>query len=63
MYLTQGLKRSIQIKANVVATSDGGRDQTWREIGDRIARLAAAMLGLGLETGDRAAILALNSDS
>ncbi|MFP6757871.1 MAG: long-chain-fatty-acid--CoA ligase [Alphaproteobacteria bacterium] len=62
MYLTQGLKRSIQIKPNVRATLDGGREHTWREIGDRIAKLAAAMHGLGLETGDRAAILALNSD-
>ena len=62
MYLTQGLKRAIQIKAGVVATSDAGRDHTWRELGDRIARLAGAMQGLGLKTGDRAAVLSLNSD-
>ncbi len=67
MYLTQGLKRSAQINGNRTSTcilgSDGQeRRRTWGETADRTARLAGAMRKLGLETGDRAAILALNSD-
>jgi long-chain acyl-CoA synthetase len=62
MYLTQGLKRSIQIKRDVLATLDSGRDHTWHELGQRVAKLAGAMQGLGLGEGDRAAVLALNSD-
>jgi long-chain acyl-CoA synthetase len=38
------------------------RRRTWGETAGRVAKLAGAMQGLGLETGDRAAILALNSD-
>ena len=67
MYLTQGLKRSAQIKGNQTSTCilgpDGGeRRRTWSQTRDRVAKLAGALRKLGLGEGDRAAILALNSD-
>ena len=62
MYLTQGLHRAVQQKPDAVATICAGRTRTNAESVDRIARLAAALRGLGLQDGDRAAILSLNSD-
>ena len=38
------------------------RRRNWREIGDRVARLAAAIRALGAKDGDRVAVLSLNSD-
>ena len=62
MYLTQALKRTAQIAGGEVATSCAGRVRTWRECRDRVARMAGALHKLGLGAGDRAAVLALNSD-
>ena len=62
MYLTQGVKRAAQTRGGAVATCDGDRTRTWRECADRIARLGAALRGLGVADGERAAILALNGD-
>src|SRR5512138_666310 len=62
MNITQGLKRAVQVNGGGTATIDGERRHTWREFADRVARLAGALLKLGLEPGDRVAMLALNSD-
>ena len=62
MHLTQGLKRAAQTKPTGVSTIFRDRRRTWRETGDRIARLAGGLRRRGLGKGDRAAILALNSD-
>ncbi|MBV8665800.1 MAG: long-chain-fatty-acid--CoA ligase [Burkholderiaceae bacterium] len=62
MYLTQGLHRSIQQKPDAIATSYGDRKRTFRELGERVARLASGLQSLGMKTGDRVAMLALNSD-
>lgn len=62
MYLTQGLKNAIQLKGNAVATIDGKRRRTWKELGTRVARFAGALKSLGLPEGGRVAILSLNSD-
>ncbi len=62
MYVTQGLRRAAQIKPNGIATIYRNRRRTWRETEDRVARLAAGLLTLGLSSGARVAILALNSD-
>jgi acyl-CoA synthetase (AMP-forming)/AMP-acid ligase II len=40
----------------------GDRVRTAAEVADRVARLAGALRGLGLGSGDRVAMLALNSD-
>ncbi len=62
MYLTQGLHRAVQHHPDAVATVCAGRVRTHAESIDRIARLAAGLQVLGIRDGERAAILAFNSD-
>jgi long-chain acyl-CoA synthetase len=62
MYLTQGLHRSLRNNPDRIATIFGGRQRTFREFGDRVSRLAAALKGLNVAAEDRVAMLALNSD-
>lgn len=63
MYLTQGLHRGAQQHPDAPMTICGDRTRTFGEVRDRVARLAGALRGLGVESGDRVAMLALNSDS
>ena len=62
MNLTQGLHRAVQQNPDGIATICAGRTRTHAESADRIARLAAALTNCGVEDGERAAILSLNSD-
>jgi len=62
MHLGQGLSRAVQTRPDAPSTIMGERRRTWRETADRIARLAGGLQVNGLGKGDRAAILALNSD-
>lgn len=62
MYLTQALHRAVQQHPDRTATVFGGRRQTFRTFADRVARLAGALQTLGLQPGDRVAVLALNGD-
>jgi long-chain acyl-CoA synthetase len=62
MYLTQGLHRSMQRHPDKIATGTLGRTQTFRQLTERVARLAGAFKELGVRKGDRVAMLALNSD-
>jgi long-chain acyl-CoA synthetase len=62
MYLTQALHRALQQHPDRVVSRFGARTQTFRSFTDRIARLAGALRELGMQTGDRVAMLALNSD-
>lgn len=62
MYITQTLRRAVQIRANSVATICGNRRQTWTQFEQRIARLGSALKSLGVGAEDRVAVLALNSD-
>lgn len=62
MYLTQGLHRAIQQTPAATMTICGDRHRTFREVGERVARLAGALRGLGVAEGDRVAMLSLNSD-
>jgi long-chain acyl-CoA synthetase len=62
MYITQGLKRSLQVNRNGTATIDGARQRTWGEFAERVARFAGALQYLELERDGRVAILSFNSD-
>jgi len=62
MNITHGLRRALQVNAGGLATVYGDRRRSWREIGDRVARLAGGLRSLGVAAGDRAAVLSLNSD-
>ena len=62
MNITQGLRRVLQTNPHGIAAIDGERRRTWRGIGDRVAKLAGALQGLGVKSGDRVAVLMLNSD-
>jgi long-chain acyl-CoA synthetase len=61
-YLTQGLRRAVQISRGGVATIFGERTRRWGEVLDRVQRFAGALRTLGLSPGGRVAILSLNSD-
>ena len=59
----QGLiTRAAGLNPAGVATRFLGREYTWTQLENRIARLAAALHSLKLDEGDRVAILSLNSD-
>jgi len=62
MYLTQGLRRSMQQTPHAIASIYKGRRRTFAELGDRVARMAGLLRNLGLKPGDRVGMLALNSD-
>jgi acyl-CoA synthetase (AMP-forming)/AMP-acid ligase II len=62
MYLTQSLHRNLQQNPDRLASIYRDRTRTMAESVDRIASLAGALTGLGVQRGDRVGILALNSD-
>lgn len=56
------IERAARLNPNGDATSCAGRQFTWAEVENRVARLASALRSFGLAEGDRVAILSLNSD-
>ena len=60
--LPQVIRRTVQVCGSKTATRFNGRVRTWAEFQERISRLAGGLHSLGMEEGDRAACLALNSD-
>ena len=62
MSVTQGLRRSVQLQPDALAVIFGNRRHTFRQVGDRVSRFAAALQSVGMRPGDRVAMLALNSD-
>lgn len=62
MYVTQALRRALQVKPHGTATIFRDRRRTWPQSVERVAKLAGGLKSLGLSAGGRAAILALNSD-
>ncbi len=63
MISMQGLiERAARLSPDRMATRCGGREQSWRELAGRVARLAGALRAQGVGEGDRVAILSLNSD-
>lgn len=62
MQATAMLQQAVLTRPDGLGTVFGDRRRTWREIGDRVARLAGALQALGVGPGDRVAALAMNSD-
>lgn len=62
MSLTQGLQRALQQQPDKTATVYRERRQSFGRFGARVARLAGGFLSLGVEPGERIALLAQNSD-
>jgi long-chain acyl-CoA synthetase len=62
MNTTHGLRRALQINPDGLATVFGERRRNWREVGERVARLAAGLRAHGANPGERVAVLSLNSD-
>src|SRR4051812_50079912 len=55
------LSRAIALYPHRTAVVDGSLRLDYKALGERVHRLAAALLGLGLKRGDRVAILDWNS--
>jgi len=62
MHISQSLNRVLQLNPKGLATIDGDRQHTWSEFKERISCAAGGLLALGLDAGDRVAILSFNSD-
>ncbi len=62
MYITQALKRNVQLFPNKTATAYMDRSFTWKESLDRVTKIAFSMKKLNINKGDRVAILSHNSD-
>jgi acyl-CoA synthetase (AMP-forming)/AMP-acid ligase II len=62
LYMTQGLRRTLQCHPDRIATIFEQRQRSYREYASRVARLAAVLQQLGMKRGDRVGMLALNSD-
>ncbi|WIY27497.1 long-chain-fatty-acid--CoA ligase [Parasedimentitalea psychrophila] len=62
MQISSLLRRAAQINPDGIATIFQERQQSWRQMADRVARLAGALQLLGMGPGDRVALLSLNSD-
>jgi acyl-CoA synthetase (AMP-forming)/AMP-acid ligase II len=62
VYITQALHRAVQQNPDRPHTIYRDRVRTVAESADRVARFAGALRALGVGSGDRVGILALNSD-
>lgn len=61
MRFMSSLERAVQTRGRFPAVIDGETTRTWAEVGERVARLAGGLAAMGVEPGDRVAILAMNS--
>jgi long-chain acyl-CoA synthetase len=62
MSFTRGLHRAAQQNPAGIATVFGRRRQTFAQLEQRVGRLAAMLLQLGVAAGDSVAMLGVNSD-
>ena len=62
MYYTQPLHRAMQQRPDQACVKFADRSRSFRDFGERVARLAGALRALGVKPDDSVAILALNSD-
>lgn len=62
MNMTQPLHRALSLHPDAVVTIFRDRRRSYRQLVDRVARLAGALQQLGMQPGDRVGMLGLNSD-
>lgn len=62
MNLTAMLHAAASSRPKAIATMFEERENTWERLRERVAKLASALREMGVQPGDRVAILALNSD-
>jgi len=55
------LRRARQLHPEAIAVSDGANSITFAQFTDRVARVAGALRDMGVQPGDRVAVLMLNS--
>ncbi|HET9555289.1 MAG TPA: long-chain-fatty-acid--CoA ligase [Anaeromyxobacteraceae bacterium] len=55
------LEHTLHVAPEKVGVVDGARRFTWREVGDRVYRLASALRRAGVRKGDRVAVLSPNA--
>jgi long-chain acyl-CoA synthetase len=60
MKTTHGLHRSLLLNRSGIAIHLPDGQLTWEEVGERVARMAGALRALGVEPGDRVAVLMFN---
>ena len=60
--LTQPLHKALIERPDALALVCQSRRRSWRQLVDRVSRLAAVLQAQGVRPGDRVAVLALNSD-
>jgi len=60
MTLSEILPRAATLWPNEAAVTCGSHEFTYRDVGDRVGRLVAALAKLGVEKGDRVAVLHRN---
>jgi long-chain acyl-CoA synthetase len=61
MGLSSALMRAAQIAPKRIALRFGDQSYTWAEFGDRAPRIAGGLAALGVQKGDRVAMLGLNN--
>ncbi|MBI5949379.1 MAG: long-chain-fatty-acid--CoA ligase [Chloroflexi bacterium] len=61
MLLRDILSHAVKLHGDKAATIDGDARYTYRQVSERVHRLASGLLGLGLKPGEHIAILANNS--
>lgn len=61
MLTTDILKRAAHLEGGEPAVTFDGVTSSWSDVEDRAARTAGVLAGLGIQPGDRVAVLALNS--
>jgi long-chain acyl-CoA synthetase len=59
---TRFLTQAVALQPQRTATICNGRRRSWKEVGARVPRLAAALRALGIQDGAFVAALAMNSD-
>jgi long-chain acyl-CoA synthetase len=60
MSVVEGLKKTVRESPDKLASICGSARFTFQQLDERINRLSSALSGIGIERGDRVAILALN---